>query len=306
MSTTYKSSEFGYYPFPIDLKGDRFSIETLQDLDGAVHSVKTHKNTFGSWIYSGPRVRQVSKAMTTELPYPQRIFGLPKTHRLTIQTDDDEAISFVVWCLSFFLGMELTTTEAGYLDGAPIEPGHLTDFVINEDPGRVVEIALGILSTEGNKSVVPARYAAVIHALFLSNYHQYFPFEKFHYAYVAIDACYRLQETRVNLKRDIPHKQRIMWVCNELSVPAPTWADPGSPNNIADERNLAVHEALFFGGPLGYKTISGNPKWAAEGNLIEQMQALVCRLLVALFGFSHTAYARSPANSKQTQELSLA
>ncbi|WP_312834463.1 hypothetical protein [Comamonas sp.] len=306
MSTTSKSSEFGYYPFPIDLKGDRFSIETLPNLDGAIHSVKAHKNTFGSWIYSGPRVRQVSKDVTAELPYPQRIFGLPKTHRLTIQTDDDEAMSFVVWCLSFFLGMELTTTEAGYLDGAPIEPGHLTDFVINDDPGRVVDIALNILAAEGENSEVPARYAAVIQALILSKYHQYLPFERFHYAYVAIDGCYRFQAKRVNLRRDIPHGQRIMWVCNELSVPVPSWADPTSANNIASERNLAVHEALFFGGPLGYKTISQSPKWSAEGNVIEQMQALVCRLLVALFGFGHTVYAGSSATSRQNQLLSLA
>ena len=51
------------------------------------------------------------------LPYSSRVFGLPHTHTIEHETAvDEEHIEFHVWALSFFLGMRLTTTEAG--DGA--------------------------------------------------------------------------------------------------------------------------------------------------------------------------------------------
>ena len=65
-----------------------------------------------------------------ERPYPNRIFGLPKTHTLAHAAADGPGhLDFLVWALSFFVGMRLTTTEMGFLDATPLKPRKLIDFV---------------------------------------------------------------------------------------------------------------------------------------------------------------------------------
>ena len=67
----------------------------------------------------------------TDRTYAARIFGLPKTHSITHAAPDSvDHVEFHVWGLSFFTGMRLTTTEAGFVDATPIKPGKLVDFVL--------------------------------------------------------------------------------------------------------------------------------------------------------------------------------
>lgn len=57
-------------------------------------------------------------------------------------------------------------------------------------------------------------------------------------------------------------------------------ADPASGAEVASLRNATVHEALLMGEPLGF-AIHGT---GANQNLTLEMQALLCRVVVALLG----------------------
>lgn len=126
------AAEFGYYPRPCNLDTDRFSVRTLTTLQESMAAVTEDPCTVKDWIYPGAqRHRDVFSGKTRLMPYAARVFGLPKTHVLTLhQSTNPLDLEFVVWCLAFFLGMPLTTTEAGFLDAAPTKPGKLVDFVL--------------------------------------------------------------------------------------------------------------------------------------------------------------------------------
>ena len=102
----------------------------------------------------------------------------------------DEHVVFHLWALSFFLGMRLSATEAGFLDATPVKPGKLVDFVL---PGRSLERAIDLadefwMANRGEPRNAQ-RFAAAVHALFLGQYPQALQFERFIYLYTAIDAC---------------------------------------------------------------------------------------------------------------------
>jgi hypothetical protein len=50
------------------------------------------------------------------------VFGLPKTHTISLGDANTAPgyLEFCMWALSFFLGIRLTTTEAGFLDATAI------------------------------------------------------------------------------------------------------------------------------------------------------------------------------------------
>lgn len=108
-------SEFGYYPVEVNIETEQFSLLTLPGLIEKVERVNNHKNVVKGWIYPGNKeVYNLNGGITT-MPYSHRVFGMPKTHTLKLKnTSSLETLNFVVWCLSFFKGIRLTTTEAGF------------------------------------------------------------------------------------------------------------------------------------------------------------------------------------------------
>ena len=78
-----------------------------------------------------------------ERAYASRVFPLPKTHLIkhSAATSEDH-LDFHIWALSFFVGMRLTATEAGFLDATPLKPHSLVDFVLlGSSLTRAVELA---------------------------------------------------------------------------------------------------------------------------------------------------------------------
>jgi hypothetical protein len=305
------AAEFGYYPKPCDIDTDRFSVRTLTTLQESIAAVMGDSRTVNGWIYPGPQShRNVSSGTIRTMPYPSRVFGLPKTHVLTLhQSTNPLDLEFVVWCLAFFLGMPLTTTEAGFLDAAPTKPGKLVDFVLTRpgDEGDAIGLALDFLNAEPGDSRAPKRVAAVIHALFLSHYPQSLPFERFQYLYMALDGCFQLISAKGGLERPRSHGERIQWMCAVFDMPVPDWARhaTSAPSSLSVVRNNAFHEGLFFGEPLGFSIYGGNQPVADPGNTPLQMQALVSRLLVAILGKPEASYAKSHVNTRPRHGLNL-
>ena len=117
-----KTVEFGYYPKPLELTVEGISVSPLPDLSKKVVSVEKSHNVHEGWYYS-PATGYQDKltGKVSRLPFASRVFCLPKTHQLTHKNcDGHRHLDFLVWCLGFFLGMRLTTTEAGFVDATPI------------------------------------------------------------------------------------------------------------------------------------------------------------------------------------------
>lgn len=303
-----KTMEFGYYPRKCDLAVGEISISTNSDLEKIVKEIEHSPNVHENWIY--PPHYQMCDVVTgtiTPRPYGPRVFGLRKTHTIThMNGDSDQHLHYLVWCLGFFTGMRLTGTEAGYLDATPICPGALTDFTPLQ---RELPDALNMVEEFWKRNAAKPRNAklicGIIHTLFISHYSQALCYERFTHLYSALDACFALTKDLLGVAgRDPTHAARIAWMCDEFKMPTPAWAlaaGPGSEVSIV--RNNSVHESLFFDEPLGFAIYGGNPPVANRGNVTLEMQALVCRLLVALLGRPNCDYVRSVVTSRQNHGL---
>lgn len=309
-STGGTSAEFGYYPKPCDMETDQFSIHTLPDHQAKVADVIGNASVFKDWIYpKAQQQRDMFSGNIRFLPYSSRIFSLPKTHVLTLhENESQDDIIFVVWCLSFFTGMRLTTTEAGFIDATPIKPGKLVDFTLSRcNITDAIRLALNFLELERGDPDAPKRVAAVIHALFLAQYPQNLPFEQFQYLYTALDACFKLLEVKHKPKQKPAHATRIQWMCETLHMTTPEWAErtDSSGTPLSTVRNSTIHEAIFFDEPLGFSVYGGKKPNSNGGAVLLQMQALVCRLLVAILGETETNYVKSAVNTRMMHSLEL-
>ncbi|WP_218573554.1 hypothetical protein [Rheinheimera lutimaris] len=304
---------FGFYPHHLDIENERFSVKTLPDHKYAVEHVLSDSNVINDWIYPGKAFeKNFINGVKKELPYSTRVFGLPKTHVLTLHDGaSHEELDFVVWCISFFTGMRLTTTEAGFVDATPIKPGKLVDFVLNrctlED---AIELVLSYVKNARGQPRALKRVAAIIHSLFLSQYPHSLAFERFQYLYMALDTCYKLLSVKEPIDSSKPnsHAQRIEWMCTKFNIPVPTWAKVDSPkkaSQISVVRNDAMHEALFFDEPLGFAVYGGNVRTGTQSSTLLQMQALACRLIIAALGRPEISYVSTPVDTRGIYPLRL-
>lgn len=296
------TSQFGFYPHPLDFVSGGISVSTLPDLQETTERVAQSETVDGDWTYPGPQL--VSNwGEVHERPYSRRVFDLPKTHVIEHrQPDGAEHLNFHVWALSFFLGMRLTTTEAGFLDATPIKAGKLVDFVTVGTIDRSVPIAEDFWAAHRLDPTRASRWVAALHALFVAQYPQALQYERFIYLYTALDACFALAKSVHIAPKNLRHPERIPWMCNLFGMPIPVWANVvGKSAELTDIRNPTLHEALFMGEPLGF-ALHGI---GTNQNLTLEMKALVCRFLAALIGVADTSYIQSETNTRQRQGLRL-
>ncbi|EBE9968886.1 hypothetical protein JMJ85_05730 [Salmonella enterica subsp. diarizonae] len=297
-------SEFGYYPVEVNIEAENFSLLTLPGLAEKVERVNNDKNVVNGWIYPGNQEVYNFNGGISIMPYSCRVFGLPKTHILKLKnTSSLETLNFVVWCLSFFSGMRLTTTDAGFLDATTIKPAKLTDFILGRCSEKaIIELALNYISSEQKTENSPIKIAAVMHALFLSHNPQYLSFEKFQYLYMALDGCFALAWAEKNKcsEKTLNHSRRLKWLCETYGIPRPSWVT--GKKNITTIRNDNFHEAIFYGQPLGFSSVNSGQY---GDDILREMQALVCRLLAALLSVNDCTYIKSKVDSVEYHSLKL-
>jgi hypothetical protein len=289
-------SEFGYYPFAMELHAGPVAITTLPGLKEKVAEVSGFDTVDNDWLFILPERVRCSEGAGN------RMFTLPKTHSITHSSAmGEDHVAFHIWALSFFTGMRLTTTNAGFADATPIRPYKLVDFGIGGKFGKAVELAEAFWSRRAPSSAKLAE--AAIHALFLGQNPRLFQFEEFIYLYTALDACFALAQSLKPKEERKNHSDRIGWMCKEFGMTTPPWAEklPGTRAEVAAIRNPTFHEALFMGEPLGF-ALHGI---GTNQNLSLEMTALICRLLVVLLGASSTDYVRSPINTRSLHSLDL-
>lgn len=301
--TTIRLS-FGFYPKPLRLTSGPVTVEPLPDLDEIVAAMEGSDGTEGNWIYAPPQQVHTFGGIRT-MPYPSRVFGLPKTHIMTHQAaDSDDHLTFHLWALSFLTGMRLTATEAGFLDATPLQPGALVDFVLLGD-SLEKGVALAEAFWTANRAD-PRRsqlFAAAVHALFLGQSPRNLQFESFMFLYTAFDACFALAESLFAPANRPSHAKRVVWMCNLFGMATPPWADPiaTAAPEVAVIRNATFHEALFMDQPLGF-ALHGV---GTNRNLMLEMEALICRLLVALLGKPKAEYVQSRLDTRSRIGLDL-
>ncbi len=300
------SKKFGFCPEALRIDAGPIQVRPLPELPSTVDDSAGWEDVENGWIYAPPKgKRDFLSGQVRELPYSSRVFGLPKTHAIEHEhATDDDHLTFLVWVLSFFVGMRLTTTEAGFLDATPIRRGMLVDLVlVGQSLIRALELA-DLFWTENPPETRNAqRFEAAVHALFLGQYPQALQFERFIYLYTAIDACYKLTANLRNFKSRLPHRQRIERMCQELGVEIPAWAESSKTDRGATRvwpiRNDALHEALFMDRPFGFALHRFNPDGRPELPIDSEMRNLVCRLFVALLGGNDECYLKSPVNTRR-------
>lgn len=312
MTTTVPPKEFGFYPVPLSIKTGPVTISSLPKLEQIANGVRASSSIENNWYYAPPqRVSDLLSRKVRVRPYPTRVFGLPKTHRFEhMAATNEEHLDFHLWALSFFVGMRLTAaaTENAFLDATPVKPHKLVDFIpVGSTLTHAVELAEDFWNMTRDKPCCAKRFGAAVHALFLSQNPRNLPFEEFVLLYMAIDACYRLAVELHGLPERPKHAERIPLMCKQFGIECPDWADPNAPcapkkgSIVTDIRNNTLHEALFKDAPLGFKGFGGG----TNPNLLLEMRALVCRLLVALIGGRGADYVRSPVNTRQMYSLDL-
>ncbi|EPG7577993.1 hypothetical protein M0K77_002397 [Providencia rettgeri] len=185
------STKFGFYPKYLDIKTNFFSVITIPEYESVISDIKAHPNVDKDWFYAGPQEVSDLYGNVSTKPYSGRVFSMPKTHILKLNgAFSQKDLNFVIWCLSFFTGMRLTTTQAGFLDATPIKPGTLVDFCVSDSSEQnAIQVALNYLRKENHHHLECTRIAAVIHALFLAQRPQNLNYEKFQYLYMSLDGC---------------------------------------------------------------------------------------------------------------------
>ena len=222
---------FGFYPKPLRVKTGSIRVRPLPEYDEVVEEVLSSDQVDNGWIYAPPQqTHDFMSGQIRERPFSARVFGLRKTHMFEhANATGEEHVVFHLWALSFFLGMRLTATEEGFLDATPATPGTLVDFVLlGQSLERAIDLAEEFWMENRGKPRNAQRFAAAVHALFLGQYPQALQFEKFIYLYAAIDACYALTKALPDPKAKHKQRKRIDWMCGELCVETPTWAQTTS------------------------------------------------------------------------------
>ncbi|MEQ4713723.1 hypothetical protein ABN057_15580 [Providencia alcalifaciens] len=297
--------QFGYYPKPINIEFDGLSILTSPNLNELVKLVSHHPQTYKDWYYANPACYNEFVSDTKrDLPYPNRVFSLPKTHSIKSDLSLEET-DFFIWALSFFTGMRLTSTEAGFLDSTIIKPNILFDFIIHLN--SAVKLSYRYAKNKNNASKLK-NTSAIIHCLFLSNNPQSLPFEKFQYLYYALDGCFQVIYSSCKGKKP-NHADRITWCCKKLGIPTPEFAITESkPTIVSRVRNETMHEALFYGEPLGFAISEDSTSLELNREtafLIRNMEKLVCRMIVSIFNMNDSKYAQSPISPLSRSKLLL-
>lgn len=300
--------DFGFYPVKLDVDYRDLEIKTRDDFDCNVETVYAAPFVAGDWIYSPPQERhEFIENSVTVLPYPCRVFGLPKTHTLSHPSNDPVRLRFLAWCFGFFVGMRMSDQEAGYLDATPIKPGVSNDIVWgNGSLMSALGTANDFFTMHASAPKIELTLRAAIHSYLASDVPTLLDYERFIHLYTAIDACFAV---RVLVKGQpamrVSHSERIAQLCDDFHLPVPWWADRDSAY-VAKQRNEALHEGLFFGEPWGFSIFGGKqhsePK---QSMLLLELQKLTCRIVMAQLGIEAREYLTASVSDRQRHCIRL-
>ena len=156
-------------------------------------------------------------------------------------------------------------------------------------------------SGSGNAKLI----VAMINALFLAQNPLLLQYERFFHLYAALDTCFALLSA-ANMGAPRWHSQRISWMCKLFGMEVPEWAQvDGTSSEVSALRNPTFHEALFGGEPLGFALYMGKKHTSQDENMLLEMEALICRFVVAALGRPTCPYVVTAIGTRQMHSLDL-
>jgi hypothetical protein len=291
------TAKFGYFPRCLDFDAGQLRVATLSGLAELKVEIEKSQQVPNGWLVAG---------------HLKRVFGLPKTHQITRDNPvADQHVDFLVWVLGFLVGMRLTTTEAGFLDATPCQPGKLVDFNCSGGDLQRALCCVDDFYVAHHADQSPGLVVAAIHAFFFAQGPHLLCYERLHYLYTALDACWKASlMLKPCLKPRTPHSQRIEKMCGEWLITPPRWAvydTTTKSSQLSKLRNEMIHEGLVGCEPLGFRIIQsfdGNPHPC--GNPLLEVENLFCRLLVAILGIRASAYIASKIDTRNIHGFEIA
>ena len=257
--------KFGFFTEALDLDCGDIKISTLPKTKEIRKEINKYPNVYKDIIY-GPRLQlnkehinfkdNTEEKSIIKLPYSSYIFPLPNTHVIKSKRIKDERyIDFLIWVLSFFVGVRLTTvaTKNGFIGYAPLKRGYLTDFFCG-DLCSAIDLGRKFWRSDTYGKANSKNLVSALHTLYIMQKpHQLqLQFEEFIYSYLAIDTCYSIVERMNTKKENIPHSERVGWMCKKLKIKIPDWAKckkkKGSKkkySKLSVLRNKVFHESLY-------------------------------------------------------------
>lgn len=293
--------EFGYLPEDINVRGPDWSISTLPGLDAVMSAVSGHADVRDRWTYPN------HGGIIPKHPSLARIFSMPKTHVIEHRSGDTDRVKFLIWVLSFFKGIRLTSEVAGFLDATPVEKGMLVDFIPIGKIENAVELAEAFWTDNRHEPLQTKRLQAAIHTLFLAQNRHLLQFEKFIYLYATVDACSAILRAVSPPPNGTRHGELVKWICDELGLPCPVWATtlptylPKKKTEVSILRNDVLHEALFEGEPLGFALEAKS----LDRNLPIEMRNLTCRILAHIMQVPDRSYIEMPTDIYARHNMNL-
>jgi hypothetical protein len=290
--------EFGYFPHPIDEQFGPVSIQTLPNLDHEVSLLEQCEFVHDRWFYAPREVWvDVDTGERDERPNTRRLFSLPMTHLIEGDgTNDESHLLFIVRCLGFFVGMRLSSGFNDFVDNTPIRKGQLCDFLYSK---REMNLFVNKVDAFWNcyGQCLANRIATIIHLNQMGQRRNLLNYESFVHLYMAVDAVYRVYlEMSTSVGKAPSHAERVLWLCEKLGIPTPSWASMmENKSELSIERNFVFHEGQTKNGKtVGYSII--------DQYMLYEMANFISR---ALFSLLHVKclYSKTPVNTRQTHGL---
>ena len=301
--------KFGFFTEALDLDCGDIKISTLPETKEVNKIINESHNVYKDIIYGNQiqlnriemnRKKHIKKRNTIQLPFRSYIFSLPNTHVIKSKRIKDEMyIDFLIWVLSFFVGVRLTTvaTKNGFISYAPMKRGHLTDFFC-DDLCNAIDLGRKFWRSDKYSKINSKNLVSAIHTLYIMQKpHQLqLPFEEFIYSYIALDTCYSIVDRKNTKKENIPHSARVEWTCKKLKIKVPDWAKykKEKSSKLAKLRNKVFHEGLYADAPLGYNAYKNK----RMTSITYEMRNLVCRLVAVILGVQDTNYLKKEVTNR--------
>ena len=139
--------EFGFYPQPLQIKAGSVTVSTLPDIERITSDLLASDDVEANWIYpsTSTAVRELISGKVRERPIPLPRVRVAKDALDRTRggcTSEDHLEFHISGRCRSFVGMRLTTTEAGFLDATPLKRGQLVDFILlGSSLTRAVELA---------------------------------------------------------------------------------------------------------------------------------------------------------------------
>jgi hypothetical protein len=290
-------TRFGFWPRPWHVAAAGLSVEPVADYADVVEAINKHERAFDGWMHP-PLGRRFSSALGLSLPWmPAKAYGLPSTHEMSLDTDDEALADFSIALIGLLDGMRLVREGWNHFYKTPIEPAKLVDFVCSEsEMSRAIDMATRrwrALDKECQKWMFGAIHWYCFTAAYEHN------FERFGGLYTVLDTLYCIHE-RLTSSR-VTHAKRAVVLAETHQIPVPDWAQVHTINNkdvsrLSALRNEFFHEGRYGGEPIGFDF--------PEENITLELEAFVTRLILGMLSIK-CAYVQTAATTQQTHGLDL-